>query len=455
MSNHTKTIFITSFQGLVSRVLASGILDYLKKDENINIVIFVPEFKKEYFKKEFADERITIEPIDEKKNVSKSSRVFQRIALVLLSTKSMRIMKRSPRWYKNYFQFLSTELPARLFGRWSFFRTLFRTLNYHFSGKSVFGLYFEKYKPDLVLSMDVKHILDAQILLEAKKRNVFTMGMVRSWDYLTAKGILRVLPDKLIVHNELIKNEAIRYADINNENIFVTGIPHFDPYVNTKRSSREEFFSRIGGNPEKPLILLAPTGDRFGNTDWQIFEILRQAIEKNELPSNLQVLVRIPPGDTVSLGDFKKSGNILFDYPGARFREHSRKGNEMSFSDLLHLADSIFYSKLVITGPSTMYIDAVALNSPAIFLGFDGWQKRSYYNSVRHYYDFNHLQNIVSTAGVLMAKTEKELLKFVNEYLVNPELHASSRKEIVAQQCGKLDGQSSRRMVDFILSFLD
>ena len=43
-----QTIFITSFHGLVSRVLACGLLEKLTADK-LRVVLFVPDFKKDYF----------------------------------------------------------------------------------------------------------------------------------------------------------------------------------------------------------------------------------------------------------------------------------------------------------------------------------------------------------------------------------------------------------------------
>lgn len=448
---YNKTIFITSFHGLISRVLQSGVLAYLRKDKNIRIVIFVPDFKKQYFQNKVKGENIVIEGIDEK-ILPKSAFVFQEISFMLLDTKTMRIIRQSFRGYKNYFQFLLVQSLATFLGRWKIIRAFFHCINYILS-KSVFDFYFNKYKPNLILAMDVKNIFDTQMLMEAKKRKIFTIGMVRSWDYLTAKGILRALPRKMIVHNEIIKKEAIKYADMKPENIFVAGMPHFDPYINNKRCSREEFFRRIGISPEKKMVLLAPVGDKFGNTDWQIFEILCDAIKNKEIP-DLQILVRVPPGDTVNLNNFQRCKNILFDYPGIQFKGYHRKENEMGLNDLLYLADSIFHSEIIITGPSTMAIDAAAFDKPIILLGFDGLERKDYYYSVRHFYDFDHMQNVVKTKGISMAESKEKLKELVNLYLKNPETNQEGRKKIVDEQCWQLDGKSSQRLADFILPFL-
>ncbi|MDP7196645.1 MAG: CDP-glycerol glycerophosphotransferase family protein [SAR202 cluster bacterium] len=446
-----KTIFITSFHGLVSRVLESGILRELEKSESVQIVIFVPDFKKDYFQERFGNfNNITIEGV-KKDILPKRADFFQKLSFVLLDTRTMKIIRKSFRGYNSKWKYIVAQSISTL-GGFRFIRELFRAVNYYFSGESVLDYYFEKYNPNLVFTTDIKHIFDAQFVLEARKRKILTIGMVRSWDYLTAKGIVRMKPDMMIVHNEIIKEEAIKYADMKEKDIFVSGLPHFDPYTNETRISKKEFYKKISANSKKRLIFLSPVGDKFADIDWIFFEILDEAIKQNELPNDLQVLVRVPPGDTLDLSKFDKSENIIFDYPGIQFGEKYRKENEMSYGDLLHLADSIYHSELVVTGPSTIVIDGAVFGKPIIFLNFDGTENKPYYPSNNHYYDFNHMQNITKTFGTSNANNGGELIFLINQYLNDPNIKNEERRRIVREQGFKLDGNASKRVVDFLLT---
>jgi len=85
--------------------------------------------------------------------------------------------------------------------------------------------------------------------------------MVRSWDNITNKGLIRIKPDKLVVHNEEVEKETLKYEDIKREDIFVGGIPQFDYYARGERTPREDFFRSRGLNPDKKNILVAPHGE--------------------------------------------------------------------------------------------------------------------------------------------------------------------------------------------------
>ncbi len=445
---------VTCFHGLVSRVLESGVLAQLVSTHDLSVVLLVPDFKVDYFLKVFKKySGVHVEGIHH--NVlPRQTQWFQRLSFLLLATGTMSIIRRSHRGYPRRYQQVIAELIARLFGRRRVVRRLFRYLNRHFSGSSQLGDYFERYKPALLFSTDIKSPLDTAFLIEAKRRGIKTVGMVRSWDYLTAKGIVRVLPEKVIVHNDIIKEEAIRYMDMKAPDIVVVGMPHFDPYQNYPRSRREDFYKRIGAHLAKRLVLLAPEGDKFTDTDAEVFNLLCEAIKEGKLPRDLAFLVRVPPGDTVNLQNFHRCADILFDYPGVSFTGNSRKENEMSLRDLLHLADSLFHSSLVISGTSTIAIDAAAFDKPVIFRAFEGREKKGYYQGFVHGFDFDHMQRVVQTGGVVMAKSSEELIKLINHALSYPADHRTARARIVLEQCGAQDGQASARLAAALRSFV-
>lgn len=448
-----KTIFITSFQGLVSRVLEGGVLKSLLSSGNVRIVILVLDFKTDYFRRVFGKyNNVFIEGVSGT-ILSRRARFLHKLTFLLLHTRTMRLKRRSARDFKSWPRYFLHQGVASSLGRWRIVRVLFRGVSRFFSGGSVLDKYFEKYRPDLVVAMDIKDILDTQFVLEAHARGVRTVGMVRSWDYLTAKGVIRVKPQKMVVHNETIKDEAVRYADMRPKDVIVVGIPHFDLYVNRERTSRQEFFKKIGITPDKRLLFFGSVGKKFGATDHQIFEMLDRAIHQGELPGNLVVLVRLPPTDVLAREVRCCSEHFVFEYPGVSFAGRDRKENEMGLEDLMHLADSIFHSDAVITGPSTICIDAAVFDKPIICLGFEGHDERPYFESIIHRYDFDHMQNFVRCNASWIARSEKELLSFIRRALEKPQELSGGRNRLVKEQCWKLDGRASERLAQFLISF--
>ncbi|HEY4517496.1 MAG TPA: CDP-glycerol glycerophosphotransferase family protein, partial [Candidatus Paceibacterota bacterium] len=134
-----------------------------------------------------------------------------------------------------------------------------------------------------------------------------------------------------------------------------------------------------------------------------------------------------------------------------RFGDRHVKSNEMTYEDLLHLADSLHWSEVVVSSASTIAIDAAALGKPIVLTAFDGRRQKPYYESVRHYFDFNHMRNLTATGGVVVAGSEDAFIEALRAYLKNSFLHVREREGIVREQCYVQDGKASERLANVLL----
>ena len=90
----------------------------------------------------------------------------------------------------------------------------------------------------------------------ARERGIRSALCVWSWDHLSSKALIRVLPDAVIVWNEIQKEEAARFHGIASERVLVTGAQCFDRWFDRRPSrSREEFCRRAGLPDDRPFIL--------------------------------------------------------------------------------------------------------------------------------------------------------------------------------------------------------
>jgi len=450
MNSEAKTIFITSFHGFLSRVLSAGLLSEILNKTTYNVVIFVYDFKKDFYEKEFSSNRVKIEPVDHK-NIPRLSSFFSGLAFMLLNSGTMKIKNKSKlKNDHNYLTFLFKKLISFL-GGFKLVRYIFRKINYFFSDKYFFKKQFDFYRPELVLSLDIKHLFDTQILMEAKSRKIKTMGMVRSWDNLTSKGVLRILPEKLIVHNNLIKEEAVYYNDVNPDNIFIVGVPHYDIYHSFNAMDKSIFLKNLGLESDKKTILFAPMGSRFCDTDWQIIKILKEARKNSLIPKNVQFIIRMPPTDNINLEELSLDKSFFIDNPGTDIKLAGIKNKEMTTDDAIYLANSLINSDVVITGLSTLLIDSMIFDKPTIAIGFNGNEKKNYHQSVIRYFDYDHLVNLKKTRGMRISSSKEDLIKFINLYLEDNNLDEKFRREAVRQQCYLLDGRASERIVNVLL----
>jgi hypothetical protein len=118
--------------------------------------------------------------------------------------------------------------------------------------------FIEEQKPDAVLITPLVDIGSRQLdhLRAAKVLGVRTILPVGSWDHLSSKALLRIMPDALLVWNPVQKTEAVEMHGVPADRVIVTGAQCYDQWWGrTPARTREAFCSRVGLRADTPFIL--------------------------------------------------------------------------------------------------------------------------------------------------------------------------------------------------------
>ena len=113
-------------------------------------------------------------------------------------------------------------------------------------------------KPDCVLLTPLVDIGSDQVeYVKAARTLGIRSGLcVHSWDNLTNKGLIRILPDRVYVWNETQKREAVTMHGVAPEHVVVTGAPVYDQWFARRPSTtREEFCQKVGLPAGRPFFL--------------------------------------------------------------------------------------------------------------------------------------------------------------------------------------------------------
>lgn len=113
-------------------------------------------------------------------------------------------------------------------------------------------------KPDCVLVTPLVDIGSDQVeyVKAAKSLGIRSALCVHSWDNLTNKGLIRLVPDRVYVWNETQKREAVTMHDVAPEQVVVTGAPVYDQWFARRPSTTREEFCRKAGLPaDRPFFL--------------------------------------------------------------------------------------------------------------------------------------------------------------------------------------------------------
>ena len=113
-------------------------------------------------------------------------------------------------------------------------------------------------KPDAVLASPVIEFASSQVeyLKAARALGIRTGICVASWDNLTGKGLLRFVPDRVFVWNDIQRQELEEMHGIPGDRVVLTGAQRFDDWFERRPSTtREEFQQKVGLEPEQPYVL--------------------------------------------------------------------------------------------------------------------------------------------------------------------------------------------------------
>lgn len=445
-----RTVFITSFHPLISRnIISGGIIPALTRGGSTRVVVVVPDYKRSFYEETYRYPNVTYEGVDVGPAIrSRRVSVSKRIAEALPNTKRAAIGRRrtlsgtlKPAWI-----FWLFYAPIGLIGKSRLAVRLFRFIDFHLTPAGRFYPLLDRYRPDLVFSTDIQNEHDVALMQDARRRGHRILGMVRSWDNLTMRA-LRFVPQHLLVHNEIIKAEAVRYHGVPVERITVVGIPHYDRYAAGPTVGRADFLRSLGLDPARRTILYAPICDyrlQENSVDTYVTGILAGL--------DMNVIVRFPPAAAVHLGDLPPSPAVFFDRPGHPFNPTRIDDRELTPEDDARLVNELAACDIVVAGPSTFIIDAALFSKPTILVDF---YPRDLPPEERIYeYGVEHILNILATSGCRRVESREAFLAAVHEYIAHPAANRSGRERIVREQCWRTDSRAGECVAAYLLEVL-
>lgn len=455
-----KTIFLPIYNGIRAKnFFHTDTYHELIKDKNLRLVIVIPSSKLEYYQQTFPEPNVIFEPLD---IVSEPwvGRVLAEIAFNSLGTITVRFKQKLEYWkHKKLMRYIIKRAINIMLGPITPLRGAIRWLDKVLVGidPDVAAL-LDRYKPDLVLTPDIVFPLDRIFLRTAKRKGYYVIGLTRSWDNLTSKGIVQVLPDKLILHTTRMKKQAVELVGMPAQDIYVSGPPDYDRYFKPPGKTKEEFCREFGIDPKRRLILFGPFYDEYTGSAAVMINALTDAVADGRLPNDIHFVLRYRPATPkMAPGELHPSEYITVTQPCSHYfrvkncAQTPTKDWEFSPQDVDLLAHSFFFSEMLINTFSTITIDAAALDKPIIGIRYDAKPDCLPLHSVVKIHDaHDHYSELERAGAVRLVYSNDELIDAINFYLKHPETDREGRKRIVREQIEFTDGLSGKRAADFI-----
>jgi hypothetical protein len=311
---------------------------------------------------------------------------------------------------------------------------------------------FSQLEPSLVFNASHVHSNVAmQAVQAAQWLRIPTAAFIFSWDNLTSQG--RIMPpyDYYLVWNEALRDQLLQiYDSIRPEQVFVTGTPQFDFHFRPEfRWSREDFLSRVGADPARPIVFYSTGMANHMPGEPQIVESIAAMLRKiNDLGSP-QLLVRIYPKDQTGRFDQIKRSNPDVLFPTIPWESAWQTPR---LEDAPLLTNMLRHAAVGINVASTVSLELCMFDKPVINVGYNPVGIETSEVDYSRYYKFDHYRKLVESGAVRVAASEDELQLMLRAALVDPDAYRLQRRALVKSMFGDtLDGYSNLRIADRLI----
>jgi len=199
------------------------------------------------------------------------------------------------------------------------------------------------------------------LMRSARARAIPTAVCVWSWDHLSSKAIIRDMPDRLFVWNNVQRREATDMHGVPAERVVVTGAQSFDRWFDQRPSrNRGDFMRRVGLPDGRPFVLWVCSALFPGSPSEAQFVLRWAAALRNSSDPSLRdaaILVRPHPSrkrewDEV---DWRKVPDLAL-----------WGDNPIDTESRADYFDSLHYSAAVVGLNTSAFIEAGIVGSPVL-----------------------------------------------------------------------------------------
>jgi hypothetical protein len=300
---------------------------------------------------------------------------------------------------------------------------------------------------------------------EARRLGLPVFAAITNYDNIVNMGFRGFMPDCLAVWSRQMADEAIRFQRIPAHRIEITGPVQYDRYFSPLPISRDEFLRSKGLDPDRKTILYAG-----GVNITRYFEIYRLFVAgsrwNTETHFNLvirpypHVKLLSSPGWKVLEPLFSQAegvyiSNALDTSSDRLVTAELQRDLTLGTEEVDELYCLLKYSDVMINLFSTISLEAAICDLPVIHIGYDEYTFGHHYSTSTAFQQRQtHNRRKLRLAAARIAKSEEDLVKYLDLYLADRTIDAGARHEYALAECKYLDGKSSHRLAAMIRSRL-
>ena len=270
------------------------------------------------------------------------------------------------------------------------------------------------------------------------------IGHVASWDHTVGKGIVAPGLRRYVVQNEIMREDLIRFHQIERDRIVVTGWPQTDVFHRRRpRAGFDALLRELELDPARPVLLVmgnTPTNAPF---ERQFVERLLAWWEEDGRRERFSLLFRPHPRDR----DWRERFAPALSRSGVAVQEPS-------FTDLDTLATMLQHGDVVVSNAGTILLDALVNDRPAVCVLYDEGAPPGESWALKNV-SGDHYRGLMESKAFYRADSFEVAAAGIERALANPTELQSERARVARAVVGEVDGRAAERVADALLSALD
>lgn len=299
-------------------------------------------------------------------------------------------------------------------------------------------------EPDLVVCTPFvypsprRHTTEVEYLKAARRLGFPSVVVVASWDNLTMKGAFYVKPDRVLVWNEIQRDEAWDLHGLPPEDTVATGAAVFDGWFDRSFERPRESFLDEAGLAGKEYVLYVESSGASGD-EWATIHRLAEALDRVGAEADLAVMVRRHPSRRDAWRPLEHPRLVLFPDQSAVPDTEEARGT---------LFNSIHHARAVLGINTTVFLEAAILDRPSIVLvepGTDHFQQ-----------GLVHFRYLLDAGFLELAENVDAAAGRVLEAVAGVDRHRQARRDFVGSfiRPQGLDSSSAEAMARALLDLV-
>ena len=459
-----RCVFIVIRDALsVRNYLRADMLDILRSSGN-KFVLLTEEPDAPFLTERFEDPCFSLEPLDMSPPQKARGRWGSFLRLVRLYTyPSARLTEMQTRRFQMQFyqeESLSGDVSWRahiyhkaiplfafLASHMKFFRQILFACERRLVSGSPANSLFDKYQPDLLVMPSYGYGYDWRIMLEARKRDIKVLSIVRSWDNPSTKGWAGIIPDKVLTWNAPMAAEMQKLHAIPRQKIKPVGVPQWDNYFSTAAEiPKQKFLDNYGLSADKKTIYFATGSPNLFLHNLDIARDILTAISDGSIRTPAQILIRLHPEFATGGGKkyrsvaqqaMEKIKDLQNEFQGIVGISHNsldQQGNLKLLKDSNQddLRAMLVHSDAMVTIYSTQILEAAILDCPIVNAAYYPFRQTGKLAAMCA--NFDHIRRVMATGAVADCMSSAELVAGINDALEEPARLKGAREKLVQQE---------------------